>query len=87
MDDEAKKFSKSTLAHDMPRYLGELYATLPSESSVFSSEGSILMDIPDVVFSEIIISYDPAKRSDFGGVLVSGIYEGILYILEEYQLQ
>jgi len=89
MDKEAKEYAKSTLIHNMPRYLWELYATFSSESQVFSSEGSVVLDLPvqPHKFEEIILWYDPAKRSDYGAIVVVWVFESKLYAIEEFQLQ
>jgi len=87
MDDEAKKYAKATLQHNMPRYLWELYATFSSESQVFSSEGSIILEEPTTRYESIILWYDPAKRSDFWAIVVCWVYKNTLFFLEEYQLQ
>lgn len=87
MDASAKAHAKSILAHNMARYLWELYATFSSESQVFSSEGSIILENPKERFEEIIIWYDPAKRSDFWAIIVAWVFKSKLYLIEEYQLQ
>ena len=87
MDEDSKDHAKSILSHNMARYLWELYATFSSESQVFSSEGSIYLENPKDRFEEIIIWYDPAKRSDFWAVIVCWVLKWTLYLLEEYQLQ
>jgi len=87
MDESAKDYAKSTLKHNMPRYLWELYATFSSESQVFSSEWSIILETPTDIYEQIFIWYDPAKRSDFWAIIVVWLYKETLYVLDEYQLQ
>lgn len=92
MDDSAKAHAKRTLSHNMSRYLWELYATFASESQVFSSEGSVVLQSPiennsNLKFEEIFLWYDPAKRSDFGWLLVAWLLNWTLYFIDEYQLQ
>jgi len=87
MDEAAKEHAKSVLSHNMARYLWELYATFSSESQVFSSEGSVILENPRDTWEEVIIWYDPAKRSDFWAIVVCWVLKWTLYLIEEFQLQ
>ena len=87
MDAASKEHAKSILSHNMARYLWELYATFSSESQVFSSEWSVILENPKDKYEEIIIWYDPAKRSDFWAIIVAWVLKWTLYLIEEFQLQ
>lgn len=64
MDIKSKERMKKALSGNMDRYYAELYATFPSINSVFSTQALFCMS-RDLAPEEIVIGYDPAKRSDY----------------------
>lgn len=88
---QSKERMKRALKGNLQRYYAELYATFPAIHSVFGTTHFFVMPDKAKEFEEVIIGYDPAKRSDFGGVVVAGVYsdngEKRMVIIEEYKLQ
>lgn len=86
MSASSKERMKKALQSNLQRYFAELYATFPQINSVFSTQS--LFCLPETIHpDEVIIWYDPAKRSDYGWVVVGLIKDKTLYIAEEYRLQ
>ena len=87
----SKERMKKALRWTLQRYYAELYATFPAINAVFGTTHFFVMPDKAKEFEEIIIWYDPAKRSDFWGVVVCGIFteqgEKRMTIIEEYRLQ
>lgn len=83
----SKERMKIALRGNLQRYFAELYATFPQIHSVFATQSLFCLPEKDLVPEEVIIGYDPAKRSDYGWVTVWYIIKGQLYIVEEYQIQ
>jgi len=83
----SKERMKVALKWNLQRYFAELYATFPQIHSVFATQSLFCLPNTDLVPEEVIIGYDPAKRSDYGGVVVGYIYKKQIYIVEEYAIQ
>ena len=87
----SKERMKRALKWNLQRYYAELYATFPWINSVFWTTHFFIMPDKHKEFEEIIIWYDPAKRSDFWWVVVGGIFtedgEKKIHIIDEYRLQ
>lgn len=87
MSANSKERMKMALKSDTQRYFAELYATFPQMNSVFSTQNLFMIpEVPKDV-QEVIIWYDPARRSDFGWVVVWLITPDKLTIIEEHRLQ
>jgi hypothetical protein len=61
----SKERMKKALKNNPQRFYAELYATFPSINSVFNTTHLFIVPNETMTPSEIIIGYDPAKRSDF----------------------
>ena len=89
--DIQKARMKRALKHNPQRYYAELYATFPDMTQVFNTEWffRISSDLAaGESVSEIVIGYDPAKRTDVWAVVVAEIRNnGYMQIIEEYWLQ
>ena len=66
----SKERMKLALRGNLQRYFAELYATFPQIHSVFATQSLFCLPNAELVPDEVIIGYDPAKRSDYGGVVV-----------------
>jgi len=81
---------KNALIGDPTRYYAELYATFPNLRDVFSADW-----INTTTFEQkpdgIIISYDPAKHTDYGAIIESLVYKTptglFLEMVAEHELQ
>lgn len=62
----SKERMKIALRGNLQRYFAELYATFPQIHSVFATQSLFCLPEKDLVPEEVIIGYDPAKRSDYG---------------------
>lgn len=78
---------KLALKANLQRYFAELYATFPQIHSVFATQSLFCLPVVGLEPEEVIIGYDPAKRSDYSGVCVGYIIKGQLIIVEEYTMQ
>lgn len=85
---------KRALKNNIQRYYAELYATFPNMQSVFNVEWffNIGKDLDrDEQIQEVIIWYDPAKRTDTWAVMISELRSGskgsYVYLHEEHWLQ
>lgn len=92
ISEDSKERIKDKLSKNMQRYYAELYATFPSINSVFSTTNFYTIEKVTQSFQEVIIWYDPAKRSDYAGIVVAGIYKAPDWVmkctlLEEFQIQ
>lgn len=58
---------KRALKSNMDRYFAELYATFPSSNAVFDTTHFFVSPKKhgELPIKEVVIGYDPAKRSDF----------------------
>lgn len=83
----SKERMKVALKGNLQRYFAELYATFPQIHSVFATQSLFCLPMGEIIPEEVIIGYDPAKRSDYGGVVVGYIYKKQLFIVEEYAIQ
>lgn len=68
-------------------YYAELFATVPSKSSVFDTSGFFLPITTTKNTGIIIIAYDPAKRHDFWSVTVNAVMEGKIVQIETTRFQ
>ena len=66
----SKERMKIALRGNLQRYFAELYATFPQIHSVFATQSLFCLPMGEIIPDEVIIGYDPAKRSDYGGVVV-----------------
>lgn len=85
----SKERMKNALRQNMQRFYAELYATFPTISTVFDTTNFFVLpelDKKDAV-KEVIIGYDPAKRSDFAWVIIAEIYKWRMHLIREVQLQ
>lgn len=91
ISDMSKERIKSAMKDNIERYYAELYATFPSINTVFNTTHMFVLPDRQISPKEIIIWYDPAKRSDFWGVVVWEIFyengELRCFVTEEYRLQ
>lgn len=94
IDDISKERMKRALKHSPERYYAELYATFPDMKQVFQTEGFYNIDKnygKDAIL-EVIIGYDPAKRTDTWAIIVWFVTQTPrwgtrLDFVEEYGLQ
>lgn len=72
IDDVSKERMKRALKHSPERYYAELYATFPDMKQVFQTEGFFNIDknYDKSKILEVVIGYDPAKRTDTGAIIV-----------------
>lgn len=61
-----KERMKIALKGNLQRYFAELYATFPQIHSVFATQSLFCLPDKELIPEEVIIGYDPAKRSDYG---------------------
>lgn len=88
LDKDSKERAKNALRMSPARYYAELYATFPDFGAVFEpSKLFILRPETEDASIRCVIAYDPAKRSDYGAVLVGVVREGRMEIVEAYRLQ
>lgn len=81
---------KAALAGDPTRYYAELYATFPNLRDVFTADW-----INTTSFTEkpigVIVSYDPAKHTDYGAIIESHVHQTkhgmYLEMVAEHELQ
>jgi hypothetical protein len=83
----SKERMKVALRWNLQRYYAELYATFPQIHSVFATQSLFILPEKDLTPEKVIIWYDPAKRSDYGGVVVWYLIKWQLIIVEEHQIQ
>lgn len=69
-------------------YFAELFATVPSQNSVFDTNGFFipLLTTPPTGWT-VIIAYDPAKRADYWAVTISGMMDNKLVLFETVRWQ
>lgn len=92
ISEDSKERIKSKLSKNMQRYYAELYATFPSINSVFSTTNFYTIEKVEYKYDEVVIGYDPAKRSDYAGIIVAATYTNKdnvkkCLLLEEFQIQ
>lgn len=91
ISNSSKERMKRALKNNLQRYYAELYATFPAINSVFGTTHFFIMPDKNKEFEEIVIWYDPAKRSDYWWVIVWWIFndqsEKRMNFIEEYRLQ
>lgn len=71
----SKERMKSALRDNPNRFYAELYATFPNVSTVFDTTSFFVSGIPPRDVTSYVIGYDPAKRSDFAGIIVGEILQ------------
>lgn len=85
----SKERMKNALRQNMQRFYAELYATFPTISTVFDTTNFFVLPELDKKekVKEVIIGYDPAKRSDFAWIIIWEVYDSRLHLVREMQLQ
>lgn len=69
----SKERMKAALKDNPNRFYAELYATFPNVSSVFDVNSFFVSGSSAKDVTSYVIGYDPAKRSDFAGIIVGEI--------------
>ncbi len=64
---------KAALKDNPNRFYAELYATFPNIATVFDTSSFFVAGTSPKDVTGYIIGYDPAKRSDFAGIVVGEI--------------
>ena len=64
---------KASLRDNPNRFYAELYATFPNISTVFDTSSFFVANSKHEQPVGYVIGYDPAKRSDFAGIIVGEI--------------
>ena len=92
----SKERMKKALEDKPVRYYAELYATFPEIEAVFSPSNLFIIRNDEMYrqkqFVSTIIGYDPAKRSDYAGIVVAQIHKDPkfwheLTVIETHKLQ
>lgn len=79
---------KAALRDNPNRFYAELYATFPNISTVFDTASFFVANSKPGMVSSYVIGYDPAKRSDFAGIIVGEIMtDGKMRLVMEDTLQ
>jgi len=91
ISESSKERMKRALKNNPQRFYAELYATFPSINSVFNTTHLFIVPNEHLTPTEVIIWYDPAKRSDFWWVVIWEIYDTdewkIMHIVDEFRIQ
>jgi hypothetical protein len=95
MSEEEKEFEKKIAMSDISRYYAELYCIVPNIDDVFDITGIFtpLIRTQEDKVLDVLIWYDPAKRSDYSGIIVwlemwvNSLKKKKLHIIEEFKIQ
>lgn len=88
----AEPFARTILDRYEGTYLGrqEIHGEIIDDrvGALWSSEHFVYVDVATRIFDRIVVGVDPAgsagKRSDETGIIVCGVLDGMLYVLDDF---